>query len=217
MESSRRWHTDKRHFKRTWEEEYFFTDINSKAVCLICGQSVAVLKEYNIRRHYETRHAAFSRFKGEARKTKSRELLAKLRSQQNTLTRPSSAQESATQASYEISALIARSGRSFSTGDFVKECLSTAAKLVCPAQARAFSQISLSANYYGDVWPHKGLSEKTAATVSTSVSRWVNALHKIHNFNGNVIMWCGGTELSVVWYVEYDITSEWKLQYLLHW
>uniref|UniRef100_A0A3Q3QF24 SPIN-DOC-like zinc-finger domain-containing protein n=1 Tax=Monopterus albus TaxID=43700 RepID=A0A3Q3QF24_MONAL len=111
---------DKRHFKRTWEEEYFFTDINSKAVCLICSQSVAVLKEYNIRRHYETRHAAFSRFKGEARKTKSRELLAKLRSQQNTLTRPSSAQESATQASYEISALIARSGRSFSTGDFVK-------------------------------------------------------------------------------------------------
>uniref|UniRef100_A0A3Q3IZK0 SPIN-DOC-like zinc-finger domain-containing protein n=1 Tax=Monopterus albus TaxID=43700 RepID=A0A3Q3IZK0_MONAL len=120
MESSRQWHADKRHFKRTWEEEYFFTDINSKAVCLICSQSVAVLKEYNIRRHYETRHAAFSRFKGEARKTKSRELLAKLRSQQNTLTRPSSAQESATQASYEISALIARSGRSFSTGDFVK-------------------------------------------------------------------------------------------------
>uniref|UniRef100_A0A3P9LV82 SPIN-DOC-like zinc-finger domain-containing protein n=1 Tax=Oryzias latipes TaxID=8090 RepID=A0A3P9LV82_ORYLA len=75
------------HFKQKWEDDYFFAEISSKAVCLICQQSVAVLKEYNIRRHYETKHAVFSRYKGEARKKKSSELLSKLRSQQATLTR----------------------------------------------------------------------------------------------------------------------------------
>uniref|UniRef100_A0A3P9K194 SPIN-DOC-like zinc-finger domain-containing protein n=1 Tax=Oryzias latipes TaxID=8090 RepID=A0A3P9K194_ORYLA len=125
MERQRQWHTDKGHFKQKWEDDYFFAEISSKAVCLICQQSVAVLKEYNIRRHYETKHAVFSRYKGEARKKKSSEL---------------------TRASYEISALIAKSGRSFSTGDFVKECLSTAASIMCPSQERVFSQISLSRN-----------------------------------------------------------------------
>uniref|UniRef100_A0A3P9JPU4 SPIN-DOC-like zinc-finger domain-containing protein n=1 Tax=Oryzias latipes TaxID=8090 RepID=A0A3P9JPU4_ORYLA len=87
MERQRQWHTDKRHFKQKWEDDYFFAEISSKAVCRICQQSVAVLKEYNIRRHYETKHAVFSRYKGEARKKKSSELLSKLRSQQATLTR----------------------------------------------------------------------------------------------------------------------------------
>uniref|UniRef100_A0A3P9M5D3 SPIN-DOC-like zinc-finger domain-containing protein n=1 Tax=Oryzias latipes TaxID=8090 RepID=A0A3P9M5D3_ORYLA len=146
MERQRQWLTDKRHFKQKWEDDYFFAEIFSKAVCLICQQSVAVLKEYNIRRHYETKHAVFSRYKGEARKKKSSELLSKLRSQQATLTRPSTAQDCATRASYEISALIAKSGRSFSTGDIVKECLSTAASIMCPSQERVFSQISLSRN-----------------------------------------------------------------------
>ncbi|KAK7877299.1 hypothetical protein WMY93_031991 [Mugilogobius chulae] len=146
MERNRQWHTDKRHFKNTWEDEYFFTEINSKAVCLICNQSVAVLKEYNLRRHFETKHAAFSRFKGEERKKKSGDLLAKLRSQQGSLARPSFIQDSATRASYEISALIAKTGRSFSTGDFVKDCLSIAVSLMCPSQARTFAQLSLSRN-----------------------------------------------------------------------
>lgn len=31
-----------------------FTDVNGKPVCLLIGESVAVMKEYNLRRHYET-------------------------------------------------------------------------------------------------------------------------------------------------------------------
>ncbi len=49
-------------------------------------------------------------------------------------------------ASYQISALIAKSGRAFATGEFVKECLAVAAEAVCPSQVRMFSQISLSIN-----------------------------------------------------------------------
>ncbi len=69
IEKSRRWHTDKRNFKKVWQDEFLFTEVKSKAVCLVCKQSVAVLKEYNIRRHYETKHsAAFSKYNGEERK-----------------------------------------------------------------------------------------------------------------------------------------------------
>ena len=33
-------------------EKYFFV----KAVCLICSKSTAVLKDYNLQRHYKTKH-----------------------------------------------------------------------------------------------------------------------------------------------------------------
>ena len=33
-----------------------FTDVKDKSFCLVCGADVAVMKEYNLRRHYETKH-----------------------------------------------------------------------------------------------------------------------------------------------------------------
>lgn len=147
MERVRNWHTDKRKFKNCWEHEYFFTEIDSKAVCLICKLRVAVLKEYNLRRHFETQHShQFSKYTRDERKVKAEDLLSKLTSQQRTLLQPSTVQENATRASYQLSSIIVRSGRPFAMGDFVKQCLTVAADTVCPNQTRAFSQISLSRN-----------------------------------------------------------------------
>lgn len=33
-----------------------FIVVKDKPICLVCGANVSVSKEYNIRRHYETRH-----------------------------------------------------------------------------------------------------------------------------------------------------------------
>ena len=33
-----------------------FTDMKGRPICLVCRAEVAVTKEYNLRRHYETRH-----------------------------------------------------------------------------------------------------------------------------------------------------------------
>lgn len=30
-----------------------FTEVKGKPVCLLCGESLAVMKEYNLRRHHE--------------------------------------------------------------------------------------------------------------------------------------------------------------------
>ncbi|MBN3291270.1 GT2D2 protein, partial [Polypterus senegalus] len=44
--------SENRAFKNRWEAEYMFTE----PVCLICGANVAVITEFNLRRHYETKH-----------------------------------------------------------------------------------------------------------------------------------------------------------------
>ena len=55
-------------FQEKWETEYFFVEHRGIPTCLICTEKVAVHKEYNIRRHYSTRHAEeYSKHQGEER------------------------------------------------------------------------------------------------------------------------------------------------------
>ena len=42
--------------------------LNAPRICLICHDFVSVNKEYNIKRHYETKHAEFMKLSGLARK-----------------------------------------------------------------------------------------------------------------------------------------------------
>jgi hypothetical protein len=35
-----------------WEEEYFFADLGSRAVCLICDSTVSVFKMFNLKCHF---------------------------------------------------------------------------------------------------------------------------------------------------------------------
>ena len=50
-------------FNVKWSLDYFVIYSGDKIICLICKESISVLKEYNIRRHYETKHkTTFSKF-----------------------------------------------------------------------------------------------------------------------------------------------------------
>ena len=42
---------ENRGFQARWEAEYMFTEVNGKPVCLLCGESLAVMKEHNLRRY----------------------------------------------------------------------------------------------------------------------------------------------------------------------
>ena len=58
-----------------WKLDYFFTLVRDKAVCLLCSDSVFVLKEYNIKRHYETKHGTnYKNIQGQMRKDKLNQL-----------------------------------------------------------------------------------------------------------------------------------------------
>ena len=48
--------------------------------------------------------------------------------------------------SYELSRMVAISGKSYSGRDFVKHCLMKAADIVCPQKAQLFKNISLTRN-----------------------------------------------------------------------
>ena len=41
------------------EKQFFFRISPGKPACLICNEPIAVNKEYNIKRHYESKHKMF--------------------------------------------------------------------------------------------------------------------------------------------------------------
>lgn len=59
-----------RRFSEAWTLKYSFVEKNNRATCLICNFTVAVCKEYNVKRHYEAKHSTFSRFEGKERERK---------------------------------------------------------------------------------------------------------------------------------------------------
>lgn len=130
-----------------WTEMYFFVEYNGDPVCLICKERVSVTKEYNIRRHYDTKHSdMFDSFTGQVRARKAEELKQTLVKQQNVFKRVASESSSTVEASYAVSYKVAKALKSYTTGDFVKDCMISVAEIMCPEQKQHFSNISLSRN-----------------------------------------------------------------------
>ena len=48
-----------RAFKEEWENNFFFVNHLERPTCVICHESIAFNKEYNIKRHYESKHKMF--------------------------------------------------------------------------------------------------------------------------------------------------------------
>lgn len=44
-------------FLKDWTAEYIFTGVRAVAVCLICKETVAIFKEFDVSRHFPTKHA----------------------------------------------------------------------------------------------------------------------------------------------------------------
>ncbi|VVC38989.1 Hypothetical protein CINCED_3A015551, partial [Cinara cedri] len=47
---------ERRAFQEKRGHTYFYTNSYSLPICLICKQSGSVMKEYNIKRHYDANH-----------------------------------------------------------------------------------------------------------------------------------------------------------------
>jgi len=67
--------------------KYYFTKV---AVCLLSRESVAVVKEYNLKRHNQTKRPNFGRnLSNEERKRKCQDLVYTLKKQQSVFTKQS--------------------------------------------------------------------------------------------------------------------------------
>ena len=71
-------------FKEEWIEKYFFVEHNNNPLCLICQETIAVFKEHNIKRHYDSKHKKYSEITGQFRKDKIVKFKSNLRSQSST-------------------------------------------------------------------------------------------------------------------------------------
>ena len=110
----------------------FFAEVNGIPVCLVCSQQVSVVKEYNIRRHYETPHAERYRgLQGQPRREKVKELIAGLKKQQSVFASGRDISAAAVKTSYLIANDIALASKPYCEGEIVKTCILKAAEIVC--------------------------------------------------------------------------------------
>ena len=123
---------------------YFFVEINEKPVCLVCGKHVVAMKKSNVQRHYDSCHDNFEKLTGQARQNKVAFLKRGLNAQQTALQKYCKTDNDIIQTSYEISELIAKKLKPHIEGEFVKECIVAAAKLIAPEKVAVFEKISLS-------------------------------------------------------------------------
>ncbi|KAM4566993.1 general transcription factor II-I repeat domain-containing protein 2-like [Odontesthes bonariensis] len=140
---------ENRDFQARWEAEYLFTEVKGKPVCLLCGESVAVMKEYNLRRHYQTSQKHTVKDKNmdtEQRLQKVKELKRGLKSRQAMFTHVKSQSEAAVKASFIVAKEVAKSARPFTEGEFIKKCMLEVCDAVCPDKRVLFSNVSLSRN-----------------------------------------------------------------------
>ena len=104
-------------------------------MCLLCHELVAVFKEYNLKRHHQTKHSNFGQnLTTDERIKKSLELVKTLKNQQAIFTKRSSIQDAATKTSLFLTHKIVKRNKPFSDGEFIKECLSDAVNIMSPEQ-----------------------------------------------------------------------------------
>ena len=105
----------------------------------------AVLKEYNISRHYATKHGKYgNNLSAVERQTRATELDRKLARQQNVFVKSKLTQRASTHASYRVAYNVAKHSKSFSDGEFFKKRMLDVADQVCPAHRQKFEEVSLS-------------------------------------------------------------------------
>lgn len=128
-------------FNKEWTTKYFFTEVRSTAVCLICQEAVAVFKEYNISRHFATKHANYaSKQSTQERAATAQRLAANLQSQQNFFHRQTAIQESSTKASYLLAFKLAKANFQLQVGYLIQPmsvCLATIHVYCLRVKARA--------------------------------------------------------------------------------
>lgn len=79
MSRKRKIDADGRLFQERWEGEYMFMLQGEKPVCLLCHEALSVVKEYNIRCHFDTKHRAkYAKVSLQEKQQKVKELKDKL-------------------------------------------------------------------------------------------------------------------------------------------
>ena len=126
-----------RNFNKEWTNKFFFTNLGNKALCLICKETVAVLKTFNIERHFETKHKLkFKSLSSQERTKKAELMISQLKKEKFAFTKQNAASDEVTRVSYIIAHKIAKNGKPFAEGEFIKECMIESIQVLCPEKKK---------------------------------------------------------------------------------
>ena len=132
---------EKRKFNILWTEKYFVSELFGNIICVICNDKISVCKEYNIKRHYASKHESeYQKFNEERRKMKIEELTKAIRSQQASLQKHVVKIRTCTKVSYPI----AKKGKPLVDGELIKECIVIAFNEYCPDKVNLVKETCLS-------------------------------------------------------------------------
>lgn len=121
--------SENRQFLPEWTDLYCFVlpnRVGAVPVCIICHQTVAIIKSSNIKRHYETKHTTFGEKYppgSSIRKNKIERLCSTYKTSIQIMNRCMTEQEKCTEASLRISWTLAKHMKPYTDADIVKECM----------------------------------------------------------------------------------------------
>lgn len=133
VESKLKHKSIKRKFNAEWENLFFVTESNDKSICLVCRKEFADNKKYTIERHFSNSHSEINTkfLSSEKRATEITRLKNDLKTQQKVVRSFLDKNELLTCASYQIAFNIAKSGKSYSDGEFHKNLLCSTVATLC--------------------------------------------------------------------------------------
>lgn len=128
LSKKRKVDAENRAFNAEWTDAYMFIlpPTSTKPVCLICSETVALIKSANVKRHYETKHKAFEQsypLKSELRAQKIRSLTAQYDQSTRVLSRSFNAQQRAHECSLRVAWVLGKHKKPFTDASVVKECM----------------------------------------------------------------------------------------------
>ncbi|XP_068089524.1 general transcription factor II-I repeat domain-containing protein 2-like [Hyperolius riggenbachi] len=138
-------HLECRNFQEKWTNLYFFVQHEDKPLCLICKYTASVFKEYNVKRHYETKHKAkYDEYVGLHREQKIAKLREELGGIPKMFNQKRKENEAAVRASFRVAHILSREAKPFSEGECVKRCILAVVEELCPEKKSEIEAVSLS-------------------------------------------------------------------------
>lgn len=118
MATAKKVKLDVRSFQSSWTNDFGFIQQNDRAVCALCCENV-VCRTSSVKRHFETKHE--KTFKDSADKAEAiKKAVSRYGKQSNVFKNLSASKSNETEASYKLALCIAKHGKPFTDGDFIK-------------------------------------------------------------------------------------------------
>jgi phage-related protein len=99
-------------------------------LCFICGQTISVPKEYNIKCHYKTHHSKYDQYREKLQEDKLCDFKFARMKQQSMFTNVHKDSGATVKSSYVIAQLLAKNVKCFSESEFGRQCLVYTAEIV---------------------------------------------------------------------------------------